>query len=125
LYSKRKLPRFRTISSLGLIGLGIYAGNQRYRAEGYYKSVLIVSSQWGSPDRYKEVYEEGDQQYWLFKGDSEIFISLGAAIWLADVIWVLARGTNNKNFLKELQRGSNVTLGYHEGNVNLKYSVTF
>jgi len=119
-------PYLRTISSLGLIGLGIYAGNQRYLAEGQYKTVLVVSSIYGgSPNRYKEIYEEGDQQYWLFKGDSEIFISLGAAIWLADIIWVLARGTNNKNFLKELQRGPNISLGYHEGNVNVKYSVTF
>jgi len=119
-------PYLRTISSLGLIGLGIYAGNQRYQEEGQYITVLAVDYfEKGLPKKYKEVYEEGDVQYWLFKGDSEVFISLGAAIWLADIIWVLAKGTNNKNFLKELQRGSNVTLGYHEGNVNLNYSVTF
>lgn len=119
-------PYLRTISSLGLIGLGIYAGNQRYRAEGQYIAVLAVHYlQGGSPERYKEIYEEGDLQYWLFKGDRELFISLGAAIWLADIVWVLAKGTNNKNFLKELQRGSDISLGYHKGNVNLKYSVTF
>lgn len=119
-------PYLRTISSLGLIGLGIYAGNQRYRADGQYKTVLAVYYlSGGSSDKYKEVYEEGDMQYWLFKGDKELFISLGAAIWLADVVWVLAKGTNNKNFLKELQRQSDVSLGYGKGKFNLKYSRTF
>jgi hypothetical protein len=120
-------PYLRTISSLGLIGLGIYAGNQRYHDEGQYITVLAVRYIPGasSPERYKEIYEEGDLQYWLFKGDRELFISLGAAIWLADIVWVLAKGTNNKNFIKELQRQSDVSLGYGKGKFNLKYSRTF
>jgi hypothetical protein len=119
-------PYLRTISSFGLIGLGIYAGNQRYRAEGKYITVLAVHHPLGaSQERYKEVYEEGDMQYWLFKGDKELFISLGAAIWIADIVWVLARGSNNKNFVKELRRQSDVSLGYGKGKFNLKYSRTF
>jgi hypothetical protein len=119
-------PYLRTISSLGLIGLGIYAGNQRYRAEGKYITVLAVNHPLGgSSDKYKEIYEEGDMQYWLFKGDKELLISLGAAIWIADIIWVLAKGANNKNFIKELQRQSDVSLGYGKGKFNLKYSRTF
>jgi len=119
-------PYLRTLSSLGLIGLGIYAGNQRYHAEGYYRNVLDVNYLQGdSPKVYKEVYEEGDLQYWLFKGDRELFISLGAAIWLGDIVWVLAKGTNNSIFLKEQKKGSNFSLGYHKGDISLQYSFTF
>ena len=62
-------PYFRTISSLGLIGLGIYAGNQRYRAEGHYETVWRTSSGSGTPPGfYRDEYVEGDMQYWLLKG---------------------------------------------------------
>jgi len=121
-------PYMRTLSSLGLIGLGIYAGNQRYFAEGYYRTVETVVGtyyQQFPADKYKEVYMEGDLQYWLFKGDKEVFISLGAAIWFADIIWVLAKGSNNEKFLKASTKGSDFKLGYHQGNVSLNYSYTF
>ncbi len=119
-------PYLRTATSLGLIGLGIYAGNQLYRAEGEYIQVLRADF-WRrtGDDRFKIVYQEGDIQYWWFKGDKELFISMGAAVWAFDVIWVLIRGSNNKRFLKELNRGSEITIGYYQGDISLKYCLTF
>ena len=78
-----------------------------------------------SADRYQEIYIEGDLQYWLFKGDKELFISLGAAIWFADILWVFAKGSNNIKFLKASNHGSDFKLGYHQGNVSFNYSYTF
>ncbi len=119
-------PYLRTISSLGFIGLGIYAGNQRYNAEGYFETILASRAYNSiSKEKYTEIYREGDLQYWIFKGDKEVFITLGAAIWFADIIWVLAKGTNNENFLKELRKGSDFSLGYHQGDLSLKYSFSF
>jgi len=121
-------PYMRTLSSLGLIGLGIYAGNQRYFAEGYYMTVETVVGSYNQQfpaDKYKEVYIEGDLQYWLFKGDKEVFISLGAAIWFADILWVLAKGNNNIKFLKASNNGSDFKLGYNPGGISFNYSYTF
>jgi len=119
-------PYLRTMSSLGLIGLGIYAGDQRYRFEGNYVTVLKPDSwRYTGDERYMQVFQKGDLQYWLFRGDQEIFITLGAVIWVSDIIWVLVKGSNNKRFLKELNRGSDFTLGYHNGGMGFKYNLTF
>ena len=119
-------PYLRTISSLGLIGLGIYAGEQRYRSEGEYISVLKPDSwRFTGDDRFMDVYQKGDLNYWLFKGDQELFITLGAVIWVSDIIWVLVKGSNNKKFLNELNSGSDFTLGYQNGGMGFKYNLTF
>lgn len=121
-------PYLRTISSLGLIGLGIYAGNQRYHAEGFYRTVAVIRyARWPNvpQETYKEIYMEGELQYWLFKGDKEVLISLGAAIWFADVLWVFAKGINNERFVKTSTRGSDFKLGYQQGNITLNYAYRF
>ena len=119
-------PYLRTITSFGLIGLGIYAGEQRWRVEGEWVSVLKADYwRYTGYDRFRLVYQEGEMQYWLFKGDNELFITMGAVIWAYDIIWVLVRGSNNKKFLKELDRGSDFTIGYYDGGFSMKYALTF
>jgi hypothetical protein len=119
-------PYFRTISSLGLIALGIYAGNQRYYAEGEFKLFLKPDAwRYEGSDRFFEKYVEGDLQYFWFKGDQELFISLGAAIWLADVVWVFAKGSNNQKFINATRKDSGLRLGYVPGGMSLNYSVQF
>jgi hypothetical protein len=119
-------PYMRTISSLGLIGLGFYLGEQRYRAEGYYELTLKPNSwRYEGMDQYYYRYIGGPVQYALFKGDKELFIALGASLWAADVIWVLARGTNNVKFRKATVRASRFQLGYIPGGASLQYSLTF
>ncbi len=119
-------PLMRTVSSLGLIGLGVYVGNQRYHAEGTWERVIKVDSwRFTGDDRFTQKYYEGDIQYYWFKGDKELLISLGAAIWAADVLWVLAKGTNNVKFMRASTRGSDFKLGYQPGGACLQYSFTF
>ena len=36
--------------------------------------------------------------YWLFPYDSEIFLGIGIAVWVTDIVWVARKGVqNNKN----------------------------
>lgn len=119
-------PYMRTVTSLGLIGLGIYLGNQRYLAEGYYELTLKANSwRYEGEDRFYDRYIEGSLQYEWFKGDKEVFIALGAAVWAADIIWVLARGSNNMKFRKATTRESRFHLGYVPGGAAFQYTCTF
>ncbi len=119
-------PYFRTISSLSLIALGIYAGKQRFHAEGEYKLFLKPDAwRYEGSDRFFEKYVEGDLQYLWFKGDQELLISLGTAIWLADVVWVFAKGSNNQKFINASRRDSGWRLGYVPGGMMLNYSYQF
>jgi len=125
-------PYMRTISSLGLIALGIWAGEQRYHVEGEFQTFVRltrVPNDWGWGYRYEETfyekYVEGDLQYQFFKGDKEVFIAMGAAIWAMDILWVLAKGTNNVSFINAITKDSNFNLGYVPGGAALQFSYTF
>ena len=116
-------PYMRTLSSLGLIGLGIYLGEQRYQSEGEYRTVLKANYwRYTGLDRFYERYFEGEMQYAWFQGDMEVFVSLGAAIWAADIIWVLARGSNNRKFTKALSQGTSFHLGYVPGGAGFHFT---
>jgi len=125
-------PYMRTVSSLGLIALGFWAGEQRYYAEGDYQTFVRLSrvpNDHGYGYHYEETlyekYVEGDLQYQFFKGDKEVFISLGVAIWAADIVWVLAKGSNNVKFLNANIKKSDFNLGYVPGGAVLQFSYTF
>lgn len=119
-------PYLRTLTSLGLISLGIYAGNQRYRSEGEYQLFLKPNSwRYEGSDRFFEKYVEGELQYHWFKGDRELFIALGATLWLADVVWVFARGSNNEKFIRATRSGPGLNLGYAPGGLMLQYTCQF
>jgi hypothetical protein len=122
-------PYMRTISSLGFIALGFWAGEQRYYAEGEYQTVAHQTLIEGSQRRYEttfyQKYIEGDIQYQFFKGDQVVFIGLGAAIWAADILWVLAKGSNNVKFMNATLRGSDFNLGYIPGGAAMQFSYTF
>ncbi len=125
-------PYMRTITSLGFIGFGYWLGEQRYPGEGEYQTFVRltrVPNDIGPGNHYEETfyekYVEGETQYFLFKGDKEVFMSLGAAIWAADIIWVLAKGSNNVKFLNATTKGSDFHLGYIPGGAAMQFSYTF
>jgi len=126
-------PYYRTASSLGLIGLGLYAGHMRYRADGYYETWVrweriyhspAVGGGWDWEYVTHETWREGDLQYWLFKNDAETLITAGALIWVADVIWVTAMGSSNKR-LKQSLESSNYSLDYLPGGLSLTFTRSF
>jgi len=119
-------PYMRTLSSFGLIALGFYLGEQRYQEEGHWELTLKPNAnRLTGEDRFYDRYVEGSMKYAWFKGDKEVIITMGAALWAADVIWVLSRGSNNVKFRKATTKASNFQLGYLPGGASFRYSYTF
>lgn len=134
-YKQRKIkPWYITVSSLGLIGLGIYAGTERYTDYNV--------DYWSEPNRVwnsethqfeyiwvdKQQTREGDTHYKFFKADMEVMIGLGAAIWLADIAYVWSRGSQNKklkhnNILQNVSK--NTAVMYVPGGMKLRYVYNF
>lgn len=118
-------PYMRTTSSLGLIGLGFYAGSQRIPTVELRRFVKSNPQNFEGDDRYYYKEFEGDPINCWFKWDKEVLLIAGATIWVADILWVLARGTNNDKFLKSFSGGSDFSLGYLPGGASLQYAYTF
>ncbi|MFH0758348.1 MAG: hypothetical protein V2B15_13755 [Bacteroidota bacterium] len=118
-------PYLRTISSIGLLGMGIYAGSQRTFELTYEKYVKADAWRYAGEDMYYFKEVKGAPDYCFFKWDKEILITAGAALWAADILWVLARGSNNTKFLKATSRDSVFNLGYIPGGLAFQYAFTF
>lgn len=130
---QRKIkPWYITVSSLGFIGLGIYAGSERY-TDLIYDSWPEKQRMWvGDHYEYiwveKEQVREGETHYKFFKADMEIIIGLGVAIWLADIAYVWSRGSQNKklkhnNILQNVSK--NTAIMYVPGGMKLRYVHNF
>jgi len=95
-------PYIRTVSSLGLIGLGIIAGQNRIKKdiEGWFIRDYNEYNEYGRWVRTYSVQEWDvvgyEYDYWLFNQDKEIFLIAGATIWILDVVWVFMRGLENE-----------------------------
>lgn len=84
-------PYMKTIAALGLITMGHIASRDRYRGEP-------------SLTHNDGIWKMGEWHYKYFKDDAEFMISLGLAIWVADVIYVAIKGHQNAQLKKGVMR---------------------
>jgi hypothetical protein len=118
-------PYFRTASVYGFIALGVIAHNKRWKEPD--KVTLYNVTGWRSSGSSEElweerVYEVGKTHFWLFPGDSEIFLGAAAAIWIGDILWVAARGKVNKKLKDSLP---DFSLSQIPGGATFNLSYTF
>lgn len=78
-------PYYTTIAAYGLVGYGIY---QKTQATRYYDDYLASSN----TDEFNDLYDKANSANHQFY----IFASLGAALWISDVITVTVKGFSNK-----------------------------
>jgi hypothetical protein len=88
-------PYIRTIAAYGLIYAGMIASRDRVRGQPSY------TSDGG-------IWKMGDYEYKYFKGDAEFLISLGLAVWVADIIYVVIKGHRNAALKKGVFRLSGI-----------------
>jgi hypothetical protein len=111
----------RTTASLGLVALGIIANQNR---EKYYTtSIAYKSNGYRDPGgEFKDIYDGYEYDYWLFKNDTEIFLISGLALWIADIIWVYAKGTENERLKIYSNFSFNASINNNFKNFGLTYS---
>jgi hypothetical protein len=88
-------PYMRTAAAYGLIYLGAIASRDRMRGEP------SLTNDGG-------IWKMGDYQYKFFKNDAEYLISLGLAVWVADIIYVVIKGHRNAALKKGVFRLSGI-----------------
>jgi len=120
-------PYVRTISSLGLITMGLVAGinrNPNYTFVPAHEELYVIYT-----PRRKEMHRWVEEQwvedgtdYWLFKGDKEVFIGIGAVIWVTDIFWVYIKGSLNRKFNSQ---NHHFNIGYNQHHYELKYCFNF
>jgi hypothetical protein len=94
-------PYQKTVFTYGMLGLSLAASLSRE----YIPPVMAPPGLYWTlgPDGVKQ-YEYKDEwwvkeaestDYWLFPYDSEVFLGVGIAVWITDIIWVARKGVQN------------------------------
>lgn len=97
-------PWMRTTSALGLTGIGIWSGLERETIMRLVPGHYATRIKWSTgeqtivwiPDRLVA----SGTDYRLFPNDAEVLASLGIAIWLVDVFWVMNKGRKNEKLTR-------------------------
>jgi len=115
-------PYYRTALTAGLVIMGIEALDNRIPEK-------VIRSESG--DRYtlddQNIINTGDIEFrdmepWLFKGDGELFMGLGIALWLYDIYWVYKKGSENRAINSVL---SNTSLSVNQDRLKISYKMKF
>lgn len=112
-------PYLRFASVAGFMILGYTSGD--YRWTDYNESTILRRTyeyNEGWVTHQEKVLLAGDTHYKYFRHDAEIFYTLGAAIWIADIFWVLNKGYNNK-LLNTSMQNSNISISPTPGGAAL------
>ncbi len=122
-------PIYRTLLALGCTSLGTYAALQREQGEPLYALSKDQASPHynpypSTPTYSYKFYGYGDTRYALFKGDAEVLLSAGVAVWLYDVIWVYSKGNLNRK-LRLSMKANSLGMGPVSGGAQLSCTYTF
>jgi len=124
-------PYMRTVTTLGLIGLGVIADQNRTKND--IMSIKFVTERYDSNndgfinnnDATRTVEDPikigVETEYWLFPNDKELFMISGITLWVADVIWVFVKGAENE----KLKIYSNYSFNASVSNGITNFSLSF
>lgn len=101
-------PYYKTAFTAGMLGLAWAAKTGREEIPAvmnppgwYWRDYDGVFGDWVYVD-HSFIKVEGYTDYWLFRYDAEVFLGIGLAAWITDVIWVARRGSRNNRIRSDL-----------------------
>jgi len=108
-YKNMKIkPYYKTAFTYGMLGLSLAAALSREQippvmgAPGWYWAGNHLEGPLQHVYRDDWWLMEAEKtDYWLFPYDSEVFLGIGIAAWLTDIIWVARRGVQNNKIRKQ------------------------
>jgi len=110
-------PYYKTILAYGLAGYGIF---QKFQSNKFYDDYNTSND----PDDFDDLYDKANSANHQFY----IFTSVGAAVWLSDVVWVAIKGFSNarKSDHSGVLPGNKLIVSPNPyGGVNFSYVITF
>lgn len=109
-------PYIRTAATLGLVVTGIIANEKREEIEIW---SYTPTSRWDLTPKISLIGTE--TKYWLFENDTEFLLAAGIALWVADIIWVYAKGLENEKFKMFSNYSFNINANKGITNFSLSY----
>ncbi len=110
-------PYYKTILAYGLTGYGVY---QYFNADRLYEDYNNSTERSNFDNLYNKANSAHHQSY--------IFMGLGAAIWVSDVVWVAVKGlsnTRNHDNSAAIRKNRIIVDPNPFGGMNLAYVLTF
>ena len=104
-------PALRGASTYGLLLMGYIASVRRYTT-GTYLPKRIESVEGGRPRWKPAEWIDKEVHYWMFRGDKEVFFSLAALIWAADIFQVIGKGGQNQKMKRTVDDAVKFYFGY-------------
>ncbi len=101
-YNMKIKPWMKTLAAYSFIAAGYYCQQTRVREEHIQLDYTHGSLYEGGPivPMFIPKVYPGEIHYRFFKWDSEIFYTIGGAIWLVDILWVFNKGFMNDKISK-------------------------
>jgi len=106
-------PAMRGASTYGLLLMGYIASARRYTT-GTYLPKRIESVDGGRPRWKPAEWIDKEVHYWMFRGDKEVFYSLAAVIWAADIFQVIGKGGQNEKLQTTVDDAVKFYFGFTE-----------
>jgi TolB-like protein len=104
-----------TVSALGLIGYGL---NQKSKSDQYFSDYKKTVDQ----DQIKSLYKKANNAHHTYIVTTRI----GAAIWIADIVWVVYKGIQNKKQSDNVTSSENgMRFNYVNNQYQFGYTLAF
>ena len=125
-------PYQKTAFTYGMLGLSLAAAIAREQipavmgAPGWYWTGNSLGPDGATSLEYKAdwwLMKAERTDYWIFPYDSEVFLGIGLAAWLTDIIWVARKGIQNNKIRNEVL--DHLTLFPCNQGLMLSYRVQF
>jgi len=86
-------PWGTTVLTLGAVAYGVYSKNASSNSYDKYHAAT-------SQSEINKYYEQANEE----NLEGNLFLGLGAALWVSDIVWTIVKGTKNKSEQRRINK---------------------